>query len=178
VAFEPMSATDLAFPADHFDLVTAVTVIQHLKPAEQERAAAAMVRVLRPGGRLFVFDLIDRRDPGRIVFPRAPEEWIALYRGVGLELVRWEGQEFVPLIRALMALLNLRKKKGIVAEEVTAPSMLEQVGRRPWMFLPLWPVIQVSYPLEVLCELFLSAESARHGCFLFCKPVNSSPPGR
>lgn len=173
VTFEAMSATGLEFPAEHFDLVTAVTVIQHLEPAEQERAAAAMVRVLRPGGTLFVFDLIDERDPGRIVFPRAPEEWIALYRKLGLELVRWEGQEYVPLIRALLAVLGLRKKKEPAAEEVTAPSMLEQVGRRKWTFLPLWPVIQLSYPLEMLCERVLPAESARHGCFLFRKPLGT-----
>jgi len=176
VRFEPMSATELAFPPESFDLVTAITVIQHLESAEQERAAAAMVRVLRPGGTLFVFDLIDRRDPGRIVFPRAPEEWIALYRGLGLELVRWEGQEFVPLIRALMGLLSLRRKKEASTAEVSAPSMLEQVGRRQWMFLPLWPIIQVSYPLEVLCERTLPAASARHGCFLFRKPLGPDGP--
>jgi len=171
VSFEAMSATDLAFPPDSFDLVTAVTVIQHLRPAEQERAAAAMGRVLRPGGTLFVFDLIDRHDPGRIVFPRAPEEWIELYRRVGLELVRWEGQEFVPLIRALVAVASLRGRRR--DEEVTAPSMLEQVGRRKLAFAPLWPVMQLSYPLEHLCERWLPARYARHGCFLFRKPAAS-----
>lgn len=177
VRFERMSATDLDFPPESFDIVTAVTVIQHLQPSEQERAAAAMVRVLRPGGTLFVFDLIDRNDPGRIVYPRAPEDWIALYRQAGLELVRWEGQEFVPLIRALLAVVRLIKPKDR-AEEVTAPSMLENVGRRKAMFLPLWPLIQLSYPLEVLCERWLPATAARHGCFLFRKSVDSSPPGR
>jgi SAM-dependent methyltransferase len=179
VRFEAMSATDLGFPPDHFDFVMAVTVIQHLQPAEQARAAAAMARVVRPGGTLFVFDLIDRRDPGRIVFPRAPEDWIALYGGLGLQMVRWEGQEFVPLIRALTALLSLRarlrgrrraRRRDAAAEAVAAPSMLEQVGRRQLAFLPLWPIIQMSYPLEILCERWLPAGYARHGCFLFQKP--------
>jgi len=182
VTFEPMSATDLGFPPQHFDIVLAVTVIQHLQPAEQARAAAAMARVLRPGGTLFVFDLIDRQDPGRIVFPRAPEEWIALYGALGLEMVRWEGQEFVPLIRALTALLRLRARRSSAAPEaaptVAAPSMLERVGRRKLAFLPLWPIIQMSYPLELLCERWLPAAAARHGCFLFRKTDSSGilPP--
>jgi 2-polyprenyl-3-methyl-5-hydroxy-6-metoxy-1,4-benzoquinol methylase len=177
VSFEPMSATALDFPPDRFDLVLAVTVIQHLQPAEQEQAAAAMARVVRPGGMLFVFDLIDRRDPGRQVFPRTPADWIALYGGSGLELVRWEGQEFVPLMRALTAALRLWRRPSAAASEVTAPSLLEQAGRRRAAFLPLWPLVQLSHPLEVLCERWLPATWARHGCFLFRKPTRGADMG-
>lgn len=169
VTFELMSATDLGFPESSFDLVMAVTVIQHLRPAEQERAAQAMCRVLRPGGTLFVFDLIDQRDPGRVVFPRTPEAWIDLYRRQGMELVRWEGQEYVPVIRALLALRALRRRPAQAEADITAPSALEQAGRRPAAFWPLWPLIQVSYPLEFACEHLLPSRAARHGCFLFRK---------
>jgi ubiquinone/menaquinone biosynthesis C-methylase UbiE len=168
LTFHRMSATTIDLPDASFDLVMAVTVIQHLRPAEQDRAAVAMCRVLRPGGHLFVFDLIDQRDPGRVVFPRTPAAWIDLYQGLGLTLVRWEGQEYVPLMRALTALLP--SQTGQAAEsDVTAPSMLERIGARRAAFASLWPVIQLSYPLESLCERLLPATRARHGCFLFRK---------
>jgi len=168
LAFHRMSATTIDLPEASFDLVMAVTVIQHLRPDEQARAAAAMSRVLRSGGHLFVFDLIDQRDPGRVVFPRPPEAWIELYRQQGLTLLRWEGQEFVPLMRALTALLPSQTGKA-AESDVTAPSMLERIGARRAAFASLWPVIQVSYPLESLCERWLPAARARHGCFLFRK---------
>ncbi len=177
VTFHRMSATTIDLPDAAFDLVMAVTVIQHLRPVEQERAAAAMSRVLRAGGHLFVFDLIDQRDPGRVVFPRRPEEWIDLYRRQGLTLVRWEGQEFVPLMRALTALLPSQTGKA-AESDVTAPSMLERIGARRAAFASLWPVIQMSYPLESLCERWLPAARARHGCFLFRKTDDAVPSPR
>ena len=162
--FRAMSATEINFPPDSFDVVVAVTVIQHLKPDEQEAAAAAMCRVLRPGGTLFVLELIDQNDPGRQVFPRTPHDWVELYWRHGLELDRWEGQEFVPLIRSLMAVIP--RGSAPPADEVTAPSFLERLGKRGLPFLLLWPVIQLSLPLEYACERLAPRERARHGCFL------------
>jgi ubiquinone/menaquinone biosynthesis C-methylase UbiE len=175
LTFERMSATTIDFPENTFDLVMAVTVIQHLRPPEQEEAAAAMCRVLRPGGHLFVFDLIDTRDPGRVVFPRSAEAWIELYRRHDMTLVRWEGQEYVPLMRMLTAMLP--SQTGRAAESnVTAPSVLERMGRRRAMFLPLWPIVQLSYPIEAFCERMLPATWARHGCFLFRKGDRDGRP--
>jgi len=164
-----MSATDIALPPESFDLVLSVTVIQHLRPAEQARAAVAMCRTLKPGGTLFVLDLIDQRDPGRLVFARRPEEWIALYRAEGMELVRWMGQEYVPLIRALTALVPSQRRRAAAGEDVAAPSVIEDAGRHPLVFAALWPVIQLSYPLELLCERLLPDAWGRHGAFLFRK---------
>ena len=182
VEFHRMSATNIDLPAGSFDLITTVTVIQHLQPAEQERAVASMGRAIRPGGMLFALDLIDVRDPGRVVYPRSPASWIALYERQGMDLVRWEGQEYVPLIRALEKLL--RPKKRATETDVTAPSVLEKVGRRRAMFLPLGPVMLLSVPLELLCERMLPSTWARHGSFLFRKTggdgtTSTSPaPGR
>ncbi len=166
VEFHRMSATEIDLPAQTFDLVVSVTVIQHLRPDEQEAAAAAMCRVVKPGGLLFTLDLIDHHDPGRLVFPRKPAGWIELYGKHEMELVRWNGQEFVPVIRALTALVPSQRgaeRKG----DVTAPSVIEDAGTRRLMFRALWPVIQLSYPLELLCERLMPDAWARHACFLF-----------
>lgn len=167
VDFRRMSATDIDLPPASIDFVLSVTVIQHLHPEEQAKAAASMCRALKPGGRLFLLDLIDHNDPGRLVFPRRPEAWIDLYREHGVELVRWEGQEFVPLIRMLTALLPSQRNKGTVSSE----SIIESVGKKRGIFLATWPVIQLSYPLELVCEKLMPPGSARHACFLFEKPI-------
>ncbi len=168
VEFRRMSATDIDLPDESVDFVLSVTVIQHLQPEEQVKAAASMCRVLKPGGRLFLLDLIDHNDPGRLVFPRRPESWINLYQAHGVKLVRWEGQEYVPLIRMLTALLPSQRNKG---NAVTAPSVIEDIGAKRYIFLATWPVIQLSYPLELLCEKVMPAGWGRHACFLFEKPV-------
>ncbi len=168
VEFRRMSATQIELPPESLDFVLSVTVIQHLQPEEQAAAAASMCRVLKPGGRLFVLDLIDHNDPGRLVFPRRPEGWIDLYQRHGVRLVRWEGQEYVPLIRALTALLPSQRGRG---RTVTAPSVIEDIGSKRLLFLATWPVIQVSYPLELLCEKILPSGWSRHASFLFEKPA-------
>jgi ubiquinone/menaquinone biosynthesis C-methylase UbiE len=45
---------NLPFRDESFECVSAVTVIQHIPPQEQVRALSEMVRVLRPGGYLFL----------------------------------------------------------------------------------------------------------------------------
>lgn len=167
-----MSATRLELEDASFDLVMSVTVVQHLEPAEQEAAAREMARVLRPGGHLFTVDLIDARDPGHIVFPRPPEDWIELYRGRGLSLQRWSGQDFAPLLRLPAALLSLLRARK--ATEVAAPTILEGMAGARWLHLALRPVIAASYPLEELSERLLPARWARHGCFLFEKVALAS----
>ena len=166
VEFRRMSATDIDLPTGSRDLVVSITVIQHLRPEEQERAAAAMCRVVRPGGLLFVLDLIDHHDPGRLVFPRTPQGWIDLYGRHDMDLVEWRGQEYVPIIRALTALVPSQRGSQD-GGDVTAPSVVEHAGKRRLMFAALWPVIQLSYPLELLCERVMPDRLGRHACFLF-----------
>ena len=174
VEFRRMSATDIDFPTDTFDFVLSVTVIQHLHPEEQVKAVASMCRVLKPGGRIFLLDLIDHNDPGRLVFPRRPEAWINLYQENGVRLVRWEGQEYVPLIRMLTALLPSQRNHG---GDVKAPSVIEDIGKKRHIFFATWPIIMLSYPLELLCEKIMPSEWGRHASFLFEKPLKRAARG-
>lgn len=48
------SATDLPFPDDSFDLLVSSFSLHHW--GEPERAAPELARVLRPGGRLYIYD--------------------------------------------------------------------------------------------------------------------------
>lgn len=173
ITYRDMSATALDFPSDHFDLVTCVTVIQHLKPEEQEAAVAELARVLRPGGEAVVLDLIDLGDDGKIVYPRAAPDWISIYAASGLQVVRWEGQEFIPLIRAFRWLAERAGALvGLGSDQREGPSLLEKTrGRGPFQvaYAGLWVLVQLSRPLEPLCQWLLPPGWARHGCFVFRK---------
>lgn len=48
--FIAISATDLPFPNNSFDMVTSVELIEHLNSSENARLVAEVFRVLRPGG--------------------------------------------------------------------------------------------------------------------------------
>jgi 2-polyprenyl-3-methyl-5-hydroxy-6-metoxy-1,4-benzoquinol methylase len=56
------SAASLPFPDASFDFAYAINVLHHLPEGEQGRAMDEIVRVLRPGGRLFLHE-INTRNP-------------------------------------------------------------------------------------------------------------------
>ena len=174
IEYRKMSATALELPDDSVDLATCVTVIQHLEPAEQVAAVAELARVLRPEGEAVVLDLIDMADRGRIVYPRPAPDWIALYREHGLEVLRWEGQEFVPLIRGFRWLAErIAAVVGLdPAEQRDGESLLEKTSGRGVFrvaYAGLWILVQLSKALEPVCQTLLPAAWARHGCFTLRK---------
>jgi SAM-dependent methyltransferase len=173
IQYRRMSATALEFPDDSFDLVTCITVVQHLDPSEQELAIAEMTRVLRPGGEVVVLDLIDTGDKGEIVYPRGPRAWIRSYEARGLRLERWEGQEFVPLIRGFRWVAeHVGALLGLGSNQREGTSLLEATrGRGAFRlaYAGLWVLVQLSRVLEPPCRWVLPGGWARHGCFVFRK---------
>ena len=173
IDYRKMSATKLDFPDDHFDLVTCITVVQHLEPREQEAAIAELARVLRPGGHAVLLDLIDLGDRGKIVYPRAAHDWFRSYEAHGLGVEEWEGQEFVPLIRGFRWLAEkVGSLVGFGSNQREGPSLLERTrGRASFRiaYAGLWILVQLSKPLEPLCRSVLPRDWARHGCFVFRK---------
>lgn len=174
IDYRRMSATALDFPEGQFELVTCITVIQHLRPAEQETAVAELARVLKPGGEAVILDLIDLGDRGEVVYPRAASEWIDVYESHGLRVEHWEGQEFVPLIRGFRWVAErLGPLLGLSStDQRDGQSLLEQTRGRSSFRLAyggLWVIAQLSRPLEPVCRWLLPADWARHACFVFRK---------
>lgn len=174
IQYRKMSATRLDFPDDSFDLITCITVVQHLEPREQELAIGEMARVLRRGGSMVVLDLIDMGDKGEIVYPRAARDWIRSYEAHGLRIERWEGQEFVPLIRAFRWLAErVGALIGLGSSQREGASLLEETrgkGTFRLAYAGLWVLVQLSRVLEPPCRWLLPGGWARHGCFVFRKP--------
>jgi ubiquinone/menaquinone biosynthesis C-methylase UbiE len=54
VQFQQMSATDIAFPDNSFDLVLLIDTIDHLNPSEQEKMMGIIKKLLKNRGTLFV----------------------------------------------------------------------------------------------------------------------------
>ena len=174
VDFRRMSATALDLADASFDVVTCITVIQHLETSEQEAAVAEIARVLRPGGRAVVLDLIDLGDRGKIVYPRSAPDWIRLYASHGLTVEWWEGQEFVPLIRGFRRLAEaVGRLLGLGSDQREGSSLLEETSGRGAFrvaYAGLWALVQLSRALEPPCRWLLPGAWARHGCFVFRKP--------
>jgi ubiquinone/menaquinone biosynthesis C-methylase UbiE len=79
----------LPFREQSFDCVSSGTVGQHILPAQQHLALEEMVRVLRPGGYLILFEVIHGQADH--VFSGHPANWIASVISLGPELINWFG---------------------------------------------------------------------------------------
>jgi SAM-dependent methyltransferase len=60
------------FAAGRFDVVTVSAVLHHVPPAERPAVYRELARVLRPGGRLYVFEHNPRNPLVRHVISRTP----------------------------------------------------------------------------------------------------------
>ena len=85
-------AQSLPFSDLAFDCLSDITVVQHIPYEFQSSALREMVRVLKPGGRMILLELI--RGQGSHIFPRAPRDWISEVESHGTTLIDWFGEEF------------------------------------------------------------------------------------
>src|SRR5690348_5069730 len=86
-------ANRLPFRDGEFDVVSDVTVIQHIPAGLQPQALLEMTRVLKTGGRLILLELIRGEDSH--IFPRTPQNWLDLGASCGLCAKGWFGQEYL-----------------------------------------------------------------------------------
>jgi ubiquinone/menaquinone biosynthesis C-methylase UbiE len=103
------SGTELPFDDDGFDLVTSVAVMHHIAdPADVRRALAEMVRVVRPGGRVLVWDHNPRNPYWGRLMARVPQD-------TGAERLVPE-REVLDGLRAAGGRVLLSAQLGLVAD--------------------------------------------------------------
>jgi 2-polyprenyl-3-methyl-5-hydroxy-6-metoxy-1,4-benzoquinol methylase len=90
---------ELALPEKSFDLVNAVTVLQHMPQPKQQIALSKAWRWLTPGGRLVLLENISAFG-GPHVFPHRTEEWIAMVEANGFRCSHCWGSNFEALLRS------------------------------------------------------------------------------
>ena len=156
------SARALPFATASFDAVLSVTVIQHMRPPEQESALAEIGRVSRPGGLALLLELIAADDMAPHVFPRPPQWWISRMAAHGLRLIAWRGQEYLPVERLLRVARQSQTQRVRGSEAPRSRRLISdaKLAARGAMYLaePLWRTV-------------LPNRLARHGVFVFRKEI-------
>ena len=93
-------AQSLPFCDSAFDCLSDITVVQHIPYEFHPMALREMVRVMKPGGRMILMEVICGKGKGTHwkrfhVFPREPGDWISEVERCGASLIGWFGQEFL-----------------------------------------------------------------------------------
>ena len=168
-------AQSLPFDDAAFDLVSAVTVIQHILPTYQADALKEMTRVLRPGGHLLLLELI--RGQGAHIFARRPHDWIEQSSSAGVSLVGWSGQEYLIPDRVFVGIVHAARRlarnggnsslPGQAKESVSEPERVTTARRVYWAMRR--STCAISEWLEPVAKNVLPDEWATHGLFIFKK---------
>jgi ubiquinone/menaquinone biosynthesis C-methylase UbiE len=109
-------AYQLPLASEVFDSLSVITVIQHIPYERHGETLREMVRVLKPGGRLILFELI--QGASFHIFSRRPRDWIRQVESCGATLIDYFGQEYFFLDRMLVRLMQiLSKRRGKDASE-------------------------------------------------------------
>lgn len=165
----------LPFRDASFDLVSAITVIQHIPQAGQREAIGEMTRVLRPGGYLLLLDLI--RGEGPHIFPRNPQGWIAEAGLAGLSAVAWTGQEYMLFDRAFVSIVQTSQKltgnwSGAILParaQNAAEAARPKTGARALYWSLRKTTCGLSALTEPLVRKIVPGKWATHGVFVFRK---------
>jgi ubiquinone/menaquinone biosynthesis C-methylase UbiE len=161
----------LPFANATFDCVSDITVVQHIPRSMQPQALREMMRVLKPGGRLILMELI--RGEGAHIFPRSPRDWIQQVALFGAKPIGWFGQEYFLLDRFFvrMARMLTGDSGSHVGAELTplqASSGHSTIARRIY-----WNLRHVTAPLSVWMDpvagKICPGHVATHGVFVFRK---------
>jgi SAM-dependent methyltransferase len=161
----------LPFADAAFDCVTDVTVVQHIPAELQPKAIGEMVRMLKPGGRLILFELI--RGKGAHIFPRTPQGWIQQASQSDVKLIGWFGQEFLLFDRLFADAAHKLAEKSSGSAGDDAPPSNVAPGKMPASRRIYWKLrhltAQVSAWVDPAAEEIFPGRLATHGVFVFHK---------
>ena len=171
-------AQSLPFSDSAFDCLSDITVVQHIPYRLQLKALEEMVRVLKPGGRMILMEVISRKDhqveEDSHVFPREPRDWITLVENCGVSLIEWFGQEFLLADRLYVRLAQtLFGRKGNLVKHVQSASHPSSSRESSVAQRVYWQLRHITVPFSVWAEPAVARicpnSLATHGIFVFRK---------
>jgi ubiquinone/menaquinone biosynthesis C-methylase UbiE len=170
-SFARMSATDLHFQNEIFDLVFSSTVIQHIPYDDQEKAIKEICRVTKKNGYVIILELCDLDDEASHVFPRTKKDWIFSFQKNGCEYIKSKNLEFTPLLNLLSSItsrlpIGKAHKRCLEVQRTHSASSNRKVDQIYLALLKL--VIYCSYPTEYLLYR-LDISKGRHCAIVFKK---------
>lgn len=165
-------AHSLPFSNDVFDCISDITVVQHIPYNLQPQALREMVRVLKPGGRIILFELI--RGVGSHIFPREPGDWIRALESCGATVIRSFGQEYFFADRLFVRLATaMTRREGNRTGHAQAvcddSSSIEKSLKRRLYWQARRMIVPFSVWIEPVFASILSPSTATHGVFVFRK---------
>ncbi len=161
----------LPFADATFDCVSDITVVQHIPRSLQPQALSEMMRVLKPGGRLMLMELIRGEDSH--IFPRSPQDWIQQVALSGAKPIYWFGQEYLLLDRFFVYMAQKLTGRRDAhpnsdVEPLQPKSHHSSIARRIF-----WAIRRVTAPLSAwadpITEKVCPAHIATHAVFVFRK---------
>jgi SAM-dependent methyltransferase len=173
-------AQSLPFADAAFDCLSDITVVQHIPYELQSKALQEMVRVIKPGGRMILMEVICGKDPhiekDSHVFPRQPRDWISEVEHCGASLIDWFGQEFLLADRVFVRLAqSLFGRKGNLVKQVQSASDRSPSRESSAAHRVYWQLRRITVPVSVWAEPAASricpASLATHGIFVFRKEL-------
>lgn len=172
-----MSAHQLGFRGSSFEIVTCVTVLQHVPHSQQEGAIREISRILTPGGHLALIESVPSPFLEKIgfysriphMFVRSRGEWLSLLARHGLSAVDELGVEFAPLLEIeRFASFFLERSFALLTKPFGWGQRFK--WRQSSVRLALLRLlVSASYRLEAPVSRALPAAWARHGAFLCVK---------
>ncbi len=161
----------LPFTDATFDCVSDITVVQHIPRSLQPQALREMMRVLKPGGRLILMELIRGEDAH--IFPRSPQDWIQQVALCGGKPIGWFGQEYLLLDRIFVYMAQkLTARNGAQPNPDVEPlqpgPQHSSLARRIF-----WAIRRLTAPLSAWTDPIAGkvcpAHIATHAVFVFRK---------
>lgn len=146
-----------------FDIVSAVTVLQHLPCDRQSRVFFLVEKYLKPGGYLVLLERIGQSDSAHL-FEHPPEGWINMASEQGLAAVRSWGSNYEVCVR-LAGLIS--KHIGIMYDDTLDPRRGTK-DRSSLKLIVSSFLGRVSFPIEWLCNRVPLAPPT-HQVLIFCK---------
>jgi len=171
-------AQSLPFADAAFDCLSDITVVQHIPYELQSKALQEMVRVIMPGGRMILVEVICGKDPhiekDSHVFPRQPRDWISEVEHCGASLVEWFGQEFLLADRLCVRLAQtLFGRSSDLVKQVQSTSYHSSSRKFSVAHHVYWLLRHITVLFSVWVEPAVAricpAALATHGVFVFRK---------
>jgi 2-polyprenyl-3-methyl-5-hydroxy-6-metoxy-1,4-benzoquinol methylase len=164
--------TELEVPAESFDVVNSVTVLQHLPLKSQERVVCRVEGALKDGGYLVLLENVyDQESP--IVFSRPANAWVEMVQAAGLRHVGSWGSNYEILLRIGRQFTRRWGKAATEAQDGIRHVSVGGGGTAGPDLSRVWSTIKtlialISYPTELVLQ-HLAIASPTHSVMIFRK---------
>jgi len=159
----------LSFPGESFDVVSSVTVLQHMPQQKQQLALSLAAQWVKRGGYLVLLENVLGFDAPH-VFPHRTDEWVSMVEAAGLRCSHCWGSNFEVLLRVEASILRqLRGNKPSEGAMIPSTRHNGQLSSKSRLKSGAKAVLAgLSFPMEWACQRVPLA-TPTHSVMIFSK---------